>query len=104
MERLSFMTGSRKIIRFTIDNKVITYYDDLWEDGVQFMPKDQNLIEKLLRSGKSQLKILALELIKANSGKELQEYEKCNTDKELAEFIRKDCRDKGLVEIKLTRR
>jgi len=98
--RIAFITGNRKIIRFTIKNKVIIYYDDIWKDGIQFMPKDQDLIEKLQRSGKPTLKLMA-ELIKTtNSGAELKEYENCKTDTDVANMIRRDYRSKGLMEVK----
>lgn len=98
MIHLAFMTVGRKIISFTIDNKVIIYKDEIWKKGVQFMPKDQNLVEKLLRN--KDLKVLGLMIIKENSGETLKEYESCKTDEAVAEFVRRDCLIKGLREIK----
>jgi len=100
MLQLAFMTGTRKIIRIEITGKVIRYYDDIWKTGVQMMPKDQNIIERLLRSGKPDLKLLAFEFIKSNSGENLKQYEERNTEEELAEMVRKDCAGKGLLEVK----
>ena len=96
---LAFLTNNRKIIKFSIDKRIIIYFDDIWKQGIQIMPKDQNLIEKLRRSGKSNLKEMAKLIIESNSGKSIKEYEKCSSDDELAKMVRKDCRKKGLMEV-----
>jgi hypothetical protein len=95
---LAFMTSGRQIIRFSIDKKVIRYYDQIWKTGIQFMPKDQNIVERLLRN--KDLKPLALLIIKENSGQNLKDYEGCKTDEDVAEFVRRDCLTRGLMEIK----
>jgi len=100
MLQISFITGARKIIKFTIKGKVITYFDDIWKDGIQIMPKDQNLIEKLRRSGKLNLKLMAALIIDSNSGDNLKEYEKCQTEEDFAKMIRKDASGKGLMEVR----
>ena len=99
MIQLAFMTSARKVIKFTIHNRTIKYFDDIWKEGIQIMPKDQNLIEKLRRSGKSNLKIMAALIIDSNKGQNLKEYEKCKTEEQLAEMVRKDCANKGLMEV-----
>jgi len=100
MVRLAFMAGNRKIIRFIIENKKITYFDDIWKSGIQIMPKDQNLIEKLQRSRKPALMLMAKLIRESNSGAELKEYEGCSNDEQVAGMVRKDCNSKGLMEVK----
>ena len=101
MIKLAFLTMSKKLIRITISNRVIRYYDDINPSGFQLMPKDQNLVERLLRSGKPNLKQQGLNIIKTNSGDSLKDYEKCETDEEVAEFIRNDMKinPQGVMEI-----
>jgi hypothetical protein len=103
MIKIAFMTGARKIIRIEITGKILRYFDDVWPSGVQMMPKDQNIIERLLRSGKPNLKQLAFEFIKDNSGESLKEYEKCcleaNPEEPLAAMVRRDAGLKGLMEV-----
>jgi hypothetical protein len=103
MIRLAFMTGARKIIRIEIDGQRVIYRDEIWPNGIQMMPKDQNIIERLLRSGKPNLKQLAFEFIKDNSGESLKEYESCclnnNPEEALAEMVRRDAGLKGLMEV-----
>jgi len=97
--KLVFMAAGRKMVSFEVENKVVKYFDDFWKDGIQIYPKDQNLIEKLRRSGKHNLKMMAALILDANKGKELKEYEKCKTDEDVVKIIRKDCKSKGLVEV-----
>lgn len=100
MIKLAFITGAKKIIKFSIDGKTIKYYDDLWREGIQIMPKDDRLIKNLIRSGKPSLKLQAALILDANKGKDLEEYNRCNTEEELAEMIRNDCKSKGIMEAK----
>lgn len=100
MINLAFLAGNRKIIRFSVDNKKIVYFDDIWKQGIQIMPKDQNIIEKLQRGRKPALKLMAKLIKETNSGSELKEYESCKGDEDVANMIRKDCKSKGLMEVK----
>jgi hypothetical protein len=100
MIKISFIAPQRKVISFEIDGKVIRYFDEIWKDGVQIMPKDENLVNKLIRSRKQNLKMMAALILDTNKGENLEEYNSCKTEEDLAEFIRKDCKLKGLLEIK----
>ena len=100
MIQIAFMTSARKIIRFRIQSKTIVYFDDVWKEGIQVMPKDQNLIERLVRSGKPTLKMMAALIIDSNQGDNLKEYEECKNEEELADMIRKESNSKGLKEVK----
>lgn len=109
MLQLAFMTGTRKILRIVIENKTITYHEDTWgkifPEGIQFMPKDQHTITKLLRMGGNKNEIgspayHATWIMKENSGESLKEYEQCNSEEDLAVIVRRDCESKGLMEVK----
>lgn len=99
MIQLSFIGPQRKIIRFFINGKIVMYYDEIWKKGVQIYPKDEHLLLKLRRGGQN-LKIMAALILDANKGKDLEEYNSCKTEEDIAEFIRKDCKSKGLLEVK----
>jgi hypothetical protein len=100
MNKLMFLTGQRKIIKFIIKDRKIFYYDDIWKDGIQIMPKDEELINELIKSDKQNLKIMAALILDSNQGESLEEYNKCKTDVDLAKMVRKDAKSKGLMEIK----
>ena len=100
MIQLAFLTGARKIIKVQIIGRKIIWFDDIWKNGVQIMPKDQNLIEKLVRSGKQAMRIQAALIIDSNKGDNLKEYEKCKNEEELANMIRKEFNNKGVMEVK----
>jgi len=89
----------RKVIRFQIKDRIITYFDENWKDGIQFMPLDREIYDRL-RSGKMQMKLLAALILDANSGRNLKEYKEAKNDQELAEIIRKECKIRGLLEVK----
>ena len=95
------MTSARKIIKFEVSGERVTYFDEIWKQGIRIYPKDQNLIEKLRRSGKTNLKMMAALIIDANAGQDLKDYESCyGNENKIADFIRMDCKSKGLMEIK----
>jgi len=100
MIRLAFMTGARKIIKVVIEGRKIIWFDDIWKDGIQIMPKDQNLIEKLRRSGKPAMKMQAALILDSNKGDNLRQYEKCRNEEELATMIRNEFNNKGVMEVK----
>jgi len=100
MIQLGFITGARKVIRVQIIDRKIIWFDDIWKNGVQIMPKDQNLIEKLRRSGQPAMKMQAALIIDSNSGDNLREYEKCKSEEDLANMIRKEFNNKGVMEVK----
>lgn len=98
--KLAFIGPQRKIIQFEIEKKVVTYFDEMWKKGIQVYPLDKKLIMKMKRTGNKNMQFMAALILDANRGKELKEYESCNTEGDIAKFIRKDCENKGLVEIK----
>ena len=100
MISLAFIGPQRKIIRFEIIGKSIIYYDEIWKEGIKIMPKDQIILNRLINSGKSNLKMMAALILDANKGKNLREYNSCKTEEDLANMIRKDCESKGLMEVK----
>ncbi len=100
MIKKSFMTSSRKIITFEIEDKVVRYFDEVWKDGMQILPKDRSIVLKLMQSRDADLKVMAALIMDSNKGKNLEEYNSCNDDEELAEFITKESLSKGLLEVK----
>jgi len=100
MIKLAFIGPQRKILRFEIDGRSIFYFDEIWKEGIKIMPKDQTLLNQLINSNKANLRMMAALILDANKGKNLKEYESCKTEEELADFVRKDCRSKGLMEVK----
>ena len=98
--KLSFVGPQRKIIEFEIEEKVVTYFDEVWKKGIQVYPLNNKLITKMKRTGDKDLQFRAALILDANKGKELEEYKSCNTEEDIAKLIRKDCESKGLVEVK----
>ena len=93
------MTASRKIITFKIDGRIIYYFDDIWDKGIQIIPKDTKIMLKLMQSRNKDMKFIAALIIDANRGKDKEDYESCKTEQELADFISKECKLKGLLEV-----
>lgn len=98
MIKLTFVGPARKIFRFHIHERNVRYFDDLWKLGVQVYPRHDSTIKRLSNSRNANFKVLAALLIDANKGKDLEEYNSCKTDEDIANFIRKDCKLKGLIE------
>ena len=98
MIKLTFVGPARKIVRFHIDERKVRYFDDIWKIGVQVYPRHDATIKRLSNSRNANFKVLAALLIDANKGKDLKEYNSCKTDDDIANFIRKDCKSKGLME------
>ena len=88
------------MIKFEIDGAKVTYFDDIWKKGIQIYPKDSNLILRLKNSRKPNLQVMAALILDANREKDLEEYKSCKGNEgAIADFIRKDCKSKGLLEV-----
>jgi len=95
MIRLVF-THNKEVIQFTVEKRVIQYWDRLWKESVQFMPKDREFVRKIMLS-RNRLPHMIVQWIQtANSGKNLEEYNNCKTDEELVEIVKRDAMLKGL--------
>ncbi len=99
MMKIAFIATQREVVRFEIDNKIVKYFDKFWK-GIQVLPKDDRTLLKMKRSGKKNIQFLVALILDANKGKNLKEYENCKADEEVANIIRKDCKLRGLIEIK----
>ena len=99
---LSFMASNRDIINLKIEGRIITYYDKIWKAGVQFIPKDPQFMLKLLQSrNRIPFANHILQWVnESNSGKNLEQYNNCKTEEELAEMVRADAKSKALIEVK----
>lgn len=99
MIKLVFAGPQRKLFQFDIDGKTVVYFDELWKDGIKILPKDNKLITKMMRSGNKNVQVMAALILDANKGKNLKEYVTCKTEEDIAEMIKKDCKEKGLLEV-----
>ena len=97
--RLAFIGPNREIISFSIEGKRVFYYDKIWTKGLQIYPLSLPLINKLKRGG-TNLKMMAALILDANKDDNLKEYNSCKTEEDIANMIRKDCINKGLMEVK----
>lgn len=97
-------SAQRKIIRFLIEDRVVTYYDEVWKGGIRIMPSQtpemRLMLRKMLMSRKATLQHMGALIVEANSGRGKEEYDKCTSEEGIAEIIRRDCLHKGLVEVK----
>jgi hypothetical protein len=102
MIKLSFVAQNRDIIHLSVEGKIIKYYDKIWKNGVQFMPKDPQFVLKLLKARNTipfSNQIISW-INESNTGKNLEEYNNCKTEEELAEMVKRDAKIKGLLEVK----
>jgi hypothetical protein len=96
------MVQNKDIIHLQVDGKVITYFDKIWLKGVRFMPKDPQFVLKLLKARNTipfSNHIISW-INESNSGKNLEEYNSCQTEEDICKFIRTDAAKKGLLEVK----
>lgn len=104
MIKLAFIAPQRKIIKFEVDGLKVKYFDDIWKDGLLIMPLEEPSVKlqvkKMVSSRKKSVSAVGLLIVDANQGKNQEEYNNCKTEEEVAEIIRKDCKLKGLVEVK----
>lgn len=100
---LIFM-AQRKMVRFLISGRVVKYFDDNWTDGIQIIPSQtpemKIMLMKMLTSRKDTLKVMGGLIVDANSGKNKEDYDRCKSEEDIAQMIRIDCLNKGLVEAK----
>lgn len=96
---LSF-AHQRKIISFFIEDRTVIYRDENWPHGVQIYPMQKANVKAMIASRSPKISAQGVLIADANMGKNLEEYEKCKTEEDLARMIRDECRLKGLVEIK----
>lgn len=99
MNKIAFI-AQRKVVGFEVEGKKVKYFDEMWKEGIQIYPLDEKLIKKLKRTGDKTLQVMAALILDSNKGENLKEYQSCNSEEEIIEFIRKDCRNRGLLEVK----
>lgn len=104
MIKLSYITPQRKIVSIEIDKKVVKYFDENWKDGIQIIPsqtpKMKLMLKKMLVHRKPAIRAMGAWIVESNSGKNLEEYSACKTDKQVAEIVHKDVLSQGLLEVK----
>lgn len=97
---LAFSGPKRKIVKFTINNREVKYYDEHFPAGLQVYPLNKSLVGALAMSRSIQLRQRADWIAEANQGKNLEEYKSCKTDEDIAEIIKKDAKSQGLLLVK----
>ena len=102
MQKIAFFGPQRKIIKFEIEDRRITYFDDNWKEGIIIMPLDNPKVKlevkKMILSRKKGISAMGLLIGDANHGKNKEEYESCKTEEDIIKLITKDCKARGLVE------
>lgn len=99
MIELAFIANNREIILYRIQDKVITYLDRIWKNGLQIIPINEQF-EALKKSHSPFARTYAKLIEEANTGRNLEEWQAAKNDEELAEIIRKDAAFNGLIEVK----
>ena len=92
MIRLVF-TINRETLQFVIKAKTIYYADRKWGSYVQCVPKDPNLVKRILMS-RNKIPLTLIKLFDLND-KDQAEYDNAKTEEDLATIIIKDCKLKG---------
>jgi hypothetical protein len=82
----------------TIQDRKITYWDKLqgplWKGALQYLPRDDDMMNKLVRkikSSRNRIPAYMIDLFDVPK-EELEEYENAKTDEELKEIVLKDCK------------
>lgn len=94
------MTPQRKVVKFVIDGKVVRYYDDMWMNGIQIYPLNKILVQNLATSRSTRMRSYADLIAEANYGKNLEEYESCKNEEDIANKIKSDAKTQALIELK----
>ena len=100
MIRLAFLIPNKEIIIIEVDNKIVKWYDRIWQNGLQILPMLESNVQTMLNSKNVNMKRYAEQIIQSNQGKEFEEYLNCKDDSEIIELIRRDMSSKGLKEVK----
>lgn len=91
------MTYQREVIIFEINNKNIKYYDRKWQQGINFIPKEEGFLRKVIMSRNRLSSYLVDWMNEANTGKSIEEWNSCNTDEEVAQVVIRDAKLKGCL-------
>jgi hypothetical protein len=83
----------REVFRITIIKKNIYYSDRRWKNAIRLIPKDTDFIKKVIMSRNRVPKniITLFEL----TDEERKQYEKADSEEQLAGICINDCRKKG---------
>ena len=88
-------TKNRETFAIEIYNKIIFYRDRKYSKGMQFMPKDPAIGLKVIMSRNKIPEDVVKWIEEANSGKNLEEYQKAENDEDLVIIIKKDAGTQG---------
>ena len=93
---------NRETFVIRIQDKRVFYKDRRFHEEIQILPKDQNMIRKIICS-RNKVPMFVLQWInEANSGKNLEEYQTAKDDEALVPIVKKDAAraSKGCMFIK----
>ena len=88
-------SANREILQFYIKDKIIYYTDRKWKNWIQCIPKDKELVKKIIVSRNKVPKVIA-RLFNLSKAEE-EQYKKAKDDKELADIIVLDCKRQGVI-------
>lgn len=95
--KLIFTLNRETFYLRVLEDKTVLYSDRRWPDPWQFMPKDEKMAMKILRS-RNKIPAIVLQWInEANSGKNLEEYNSADTYEDLVPIIKKDATNRGAL-------
>ena len=97
-QTLSFIANGKEM-KFVIEGKVVRYFDEFWEKGIQLYPMDRLLVKQLALSRSERMRKYADNIAEANQGENLKEYESAQTEEDLREIIIKDAKKNGLTRV-----
>ena len=88
-------SANREILQFYIKDKIIYYTDRKWKNWIQCIPKDKELVKKILISRNKVPRVIA-RLFNLSKVEE-EQYKKAKDDNELADIIVLDCKRQGVI-------
>ena len=88
-------SANREVLQFYIKDKIIYYTDRKWKNWIQCIPKDKELVKKIIVSRNKVPKVIA-RLFNLSKAEE-EQYKKAKDDNELAEIITLDCKRQGVI-------
>ena len=90
-------TKIRETFTIEIEDRIIVYRDKKYPKGFRFMPKDADF-KRIVLFSRNRLPPEVVDWVeKANSGKNLEEYQAAKDDEALVEIVVRDARVNGCV-------
>jgi hypothetical protein len=87
-------TYNRETLRFVVLNKEIFYSDRLFKSWIRVMPKDEAVTKQILMS-RNRIPKAVTQLFNFSKA-EIEEYNKAEDERQLADIVIRDAKTKGL--------